>query len=86
MNVAQKIDGYISEHITENLSVPVLCKQFNLSKSHLYKLSEQSFGLGIAETARHPLRHGRINVCQLQGRIIEFDSFHLFAGTHGSGC
>ncbi|WP_181592500.1 PocR ligand-binding domain-containing protein [Paenibacillus sp. YN15] len=51
--LAQKIDGYITEHIKDDLSVSVLCKQFNISKSHLYKLSEQSFGVGIAEHIRN---------------------------------
>lgn len=50
--LAQKIDGYIAEHIQEPLSVPVLCKEFSISKSHLYKLSEQNFGMGIAEYIR----------------------------------
>ncbi|MFD1904020.1 helix-turn-helix transcriptional regulator [Paenibacillus rhizoplanae] len=48
----KKIDGYITEHIQEPLSVPVLCKAFSISKSHLYKLSEQNFGMGIAEYIR----------------------------------
>lgn len=50
--LAQEIDTYITEHIREDLSVPVLCNQFRISKSFLYKLSEQSFGMGIAEYIR----------------------------------
>ncbi|WP_068505135.1 PocR ligand-binding domain-containing protein [Paenibacillus kribbensis] len=55
--LAQKIDDYITVNIKENLSVPVLCKHFGISKSHLYKLSQQSFGMGIAEHIRSTRIH-----------------------------
>ncbi|AIQ70329.1 PocR ligand-binding domain-containing protein [Paenibacillus graminis] len=51
-SLAQKIDNYISTHIRDDLSVPTLCKFLGISKSHLYKLSQQSFGMGIAEHIR----------------------------------
>ncbi|MDN8588169.1 PocR ligand-binding domain-containing protein [Paenibacillus sp. 11B] len=50
--LAQEIDDYINNHIRSNLSVPALCGKFSISKSRLYKLSEQSFGMGIAEHIR----------------------------------
>lgn len=50
--LASKIDSYINSNIREDLSASVLCKHFGISKSHLYKLSEQSFGFGIAEHIR----------------------------------
>lgn len=50
--LAQKIDTFISNNIQEDLSAPALCKHFGISKSHLYKISEQCFGLGIAEHIR----------------------------------
>lgn len=52
-SLAQQIDSYITDHIKEHLSVPVLCREFSISKSHLYKLSEQNFGMGIAEYIRN---------------------------------
>lgn len=55
--LASKIDSYITAHIQEDLSAPILCSHFNLSKSHLYKLSEQSFGMGIAEHIRNVRIH-----------------------------
>ncbi|MDF2921280.1 MAG: hypothetical protein K0R57_194 [Paenibacillaceae bacterium] len=55
--LAQKIDAHISAHIRGDLSVPVLCRRFGISKSHLYKLSEQSFGMGIAEYIRNTRIH-----------------------------
>lgn len=51
--LAHKIDAYITSHIQEELSAAALCKQFSISKSYLYKLSEHSFGMGIAEHIRN---------------------------------
>lgn len=50
--LASKLDSYINTNIKKNLSASVLCEHFSISKSHLYKLSEQSFGIGIAEHIR----------------------------------
>lgn len=50
--LAQKIDAYINSQIKEDLSASAICKHFCISKSHLYKISEQCFGLGIAEHIR----------------------------------
>lgn len=55
--LASKIDTYINSHLREDLSAEVLCKTFDISKSHLYKLSEQSFGMGIAEHVRNIRLH-----------------------------
>jgi AraC-like DNA-binding protein len=51
--LAHKIDSYITSHIQEELSADTLCKQFCISKSHLYKLSNHSFSMGIAEHIRN---------------------------------
>ena len=50
--LAYRIDSYITAHIREELSATVLCRHFNISKSHLYKLAEHSFGMGIAQHIR----------------------------------
>lgn len=46
------IRDYISEHITDNLSISTMCKKFNISKSSLYALSRKEFGRGISEYIR----------------------------------
>ena len=51
-SLAQKMDTYINNNIQDDLSAPALGKHFGISKSHLYKLSEQCFGMGIAEHIR----------------------------------
>ena len=50
--LAHKINDYITNHISENLSTEPLCKLFYISKSKLYKISISSFGMGIAEYIR----------------------------------
>ena len=51
-SLASKLDHYINSNIQTELSAPTLCSHFGISKSHLYKLSEQCFGMGIAEHIR----------------------------------
>lgn len=41
------ISEYISEHLSESLTVDSLCARFGISKTALYLLSTESFGSGI---------------------------------------
>lgn len=50
--VSYAIRDYISEHLNDDLTVPVLCRTFNTSKSTLYALSVKEFGKGISEYIR----------------------------------
>lgn len=52
-SLTNKIETYINSHIKEDLSASVICNVFDISKSHLYRLSEQIFGMGIAEHIRN---------------------------------
>lgn len=51
--LANEIDSYVTSHISEDLSTAILCKHFGISKSSLYKISEHSFSMGIAEHIRN---------------------------------
>lgn len=51
--LAFQIDSFINANIKEELSVPILCEHFSISKSHLYIISEHSYGMGIAEHIRN---------------------------------
>lgn len=42
------IDKYITDHLTENITVPMLCKKFNISRTRLYALCNQYIPGGIA--------------------------------------
>ena len=50
--LAYAMRDYISEHLNEDLSVPVLCNKFNTSKSTLYALSLKEFGKGVSTFIR----------------------------------
>ena len=41
------IEEYIAAHLAEELSVELLCKEFGISKTSLYLLSQEHFGTGI---------------------------------------
>lgn len=47
-----QIDEYISGHFAEGLDAQTLCRQFHISRTQLYEISKQSYGVGIAEHIR----------------------------------
>ena len=47
-----RIDGYISNHFTEDISVAGLCQQFCIGKTRLYEIIRQNYGTGLAEHIR----------------------------------
>ena len=47
------IEEYIVSHLAEELSVELLCKEFGISKTSLYLLSQEHFGTGITLYIRH---------------------------------
>ena len=52
-NLPVQVDNYIMEHIAEHISADALCTQFEIGKTYLYKISSQSYGVGIAEHIRN---------------------------------
>lgn len=46
---ASKIDDYIRTHISEEISVKILCEVFAISKNKLYELSHEWFHMSIGE-------------------------------------
>lgn len=51
-NLSKKIEEYIGLHIKESLTAVEICDALMISKSMLYKLSEHSYEMGIAEYIR----------------------------------
>lgn len=43
---------YIDHHFTDDLSVEVICRKFYISKSKLYTISKDIFGMGITDYIR----------------------------------
>ena len=56
-NLAHEIKLYISEHLTDNLSVPSLCKKYNTSPTALYQLFKRSFGCGVIQIIKSERIH-----------------------------
>lgn len=48
-SLPHKIDNFIGENLSNELSVPLICETFNLGKTKLYEIANQSYGMGIAK-------------------------------------
>jgi len=46
------VKNYVTEHISDELNIKTLCRAFKMSKSSLYALSSETFGMGITEYVR----------------------------------
>lgn len=47
-----QIDEYINTHYTEEIDVRTICEHFHIGKTSLYEISNQNYGMGIAEHIR----------------------------------
>lgn len=57
-----QIDEYICAHYTEDINARTLCRRFQIGRTHLYELSRQNYGCGIAEHIRN-LRIKKAKTC-----------------------
>ena len=46
------MENYVEEHLADELDIKKLCREFKMSKSSLYALSQQSFSKGITDYIR----------------------------------
>lgn len=60
-----RIDAYINEHLSENLTVVSLAKQFHLSRSTMYEISKTLYPDSIAKHIR------RLRVAKAEKRLEE---------------
>ncbi|MDD2958887.1 MAG: PocR ligand-binding domain-containing protein [Lachnospiraceae bacterium] len=51
-NLHTRIDEYILQHLTDDLSVATLCQQFSIGKTYLYEITSSTYGIGVAEHIR----------------------------------
>ena len=47
-----QIDRYIYTHLTDDLSVNKICEYFDISRTKIYQVAEQNYGVGISEYIR----------------------------------
>lgn len=72
-----RLKSYVDHHYTETLSIPELCRKMYLSKSKLYHLSVQTFGMGVSdyvrrkriEEAKHLLETTELPISQIAERV-----------------
>lgn len=51
-DISDQLEKYVENHFSEPLSVPNLCRRMYISKSKLYQLSSERFGMGISDYIR----------------------------------
>lgn len=49
---AAGLDAYLNEHYTERITSECLCRELNIGRTRLYKLSAQLYGCGITQQVR----------------------------------
>lgn len=48
-SLAHRIDRFIGENLQEDLSVAIICEAFEIGKTKLYEIANESYGMGIAK-------------------------------------
>lgn len=84
-DVSKQIDTFIDKNLKEDLDSEALCRHFFISRTKLYQLSMQSFGMGIAkyishkriERAKDLLREGNLTVTEI-AREVGVDDYNYF--------
>lgn len=79
------IEEYIETHLAQELSVERLCKEFGISKTSLYLLSQEHFGMGIApyirarrmEKAMGLLEEKTMAICDVAQAVGYIDASHF---------
>lgn len=51
-STASRLDAYLSAHYTQSVTPQLLCQELQLSRSRLYRLSQQLYGCGISQQVR----------------------------------
>lgn len=52
-NLGERLSAYVESHLYEPITVPSLCRGLYISKSKLYNISKQAFGMGITDYVHH---------------------------------
>lgn len=51
-HISYRLERYIADHLSEDLSCERLCRVFHVSRSCLFKISKTHFGMGISQYIR----------------------------------
>ena len=75
--LSDRLRRYIDLHYTEPLTVPSLCRMLYISKSKLYQISRDAFGMGVSdyirrlrmERAKQLLQDGKLPIWQIAEQV-----------------
>lgn len=65
-NLSYRIAAYIGEHLADDLSVNRLCEVFDLSRSRLFEISKQYFGVSISRYIKKRRIHAAAQLLEEQ--------------------
>lgn len=79
------IDEYITEHLSEDISVSTLCKEFYISRTQLYTLCKQYIPMGVASyiktkrlsKAKELLQTTDMSICDIS-KATGFSDYNYF--------
>lgn len=82
----QKVCAYLEEHVTDNLQMDSLCREFSVSKSTLQKLFRNRIGHGVSchyqqmkvDMAKRMIREKQYNFTEIAERL-GYSSVHYFS-------
>lgn len=81
-----RIIRYMEEHINQQLTIEIICRNMLVSRSHLQKLFQEAHGCGVMEfftlmkidTAKQMIRDNQLNFTQISDRL-GYTSIHYFS-------
>jgi AraC-like DNA-binding protein len=81
-DLSVQIDSYIISHVTENIGVREICEYFRIGKTHLYEISRQIYGTGIADHIRK-LRIAKAKTLLTENQEISIKEIAFACGFSG---
>ena len=80
-DLPKKIDDFITENLSEQLSVDILCKKFGVNRSKLNKILNEFYGKSLGrlttelriERAKYLLLNSKCNVNEIASKVGFFD-------------
>lgn len=80
-----RLEAYIREHLADELTVPILCRHFGISRATLYQTAKARFGIGISDYVREArvdeaialLKAGSLSAAQVAEAVGIYDANYL---------
>lgn len=84
-DISQQINAFIEKNLREDLGSDIICRHFFISRTKLYQISMQSFGMGISqyvsfkrvERAKELIRTGDATITAI-AREVGVDDYNYF--------